>query len=524
MARVCPTVLRVTDSSWFKNVSDAVMKHAFVITSSLLALLITSLATPALAVDTVTNPFPGGTLKHHVSGTQDLWVLRMDLCAPGVSVRTTGDGERGRTVSSFANLVGAQAAVNGDFFGGGFSTDGPAAHDGGFWGGANHTYVAPISFGPAHVDIPHHNNEGPTPAWAREVISGHPTILDDGQVVGNPGDPLCTNRHPRTAIGITQDHRTLIVLVVDGRRSGAAGFNCDEMAFVLAAEGAFDAVNMDGGGSSTLVVNGDVKNQPSDGSQRTVGNHLAFFASGSGPSPQCPDFVDPTCDGSPNLQRCEGTYITACDEGAPTANGDCGFFGAGCSTEGGSAHCVHPFCLQNLGGGEQGSFCKDDSVIGTCELGVFSEGDCGAFGGLCSEAGGGDSDAHCVHFLCHSNLNGGEDGVFCLDDTTLSTCDLGTYAERECAQGCAENRCSEDAPVPPPPTGEGEGEGEAEGEGEGEEGEGEGEGEGERSDDVNLPPSVGDGGAGCASVPPTILTLTPLLVVLGSKRRRRRRA
>lgn len=411
------------------------------------------LSAPAAAFDTEEAPFPGMVLKHHVAGGQDVWVLRVDLCAPGVRVRATADGERGQTVRSFAQSVGAQAAINGDFFAtnGSFHTHGPAAHDGAFWGGSNHDYVAPVSFGSAHVDIPLHSLEGPTPAWAREVVSGHPTLLDDGRVVGNPDDSLCTNRHPRTALGITADHRTLIALVVDGRRDGAHGMLCDEMAFVLALEGATDAVALDGGGSSTLVVGGQVKNVPSDGHQRTVSNHLAFFAAGSGPSPQCPDFVDPVCEGNANLQRCEGTFLTSCDAGAPVAHGDCGFFGAGCSTQGGLAHCVHPFCLQNLDGGEDGSFCADATKIATCTLGRYDEGDCGFYGGLCSEAGGTATDAHCVHFLCHTNLDGGEDGTFCKDAATLSTCTLGAHEERACARGCvvdrAGARCEEDPPV-----------------------------------------------------------------------------
>ena len=125
--------------------------------------------------------------------------------------------------------------------------------DGVSWGGGrDHTYVAPIAFGPHIVDIPHHNNEGGPAAGARMVVSGHPTLLDEGGVVGNPGDPLCTNRHPRTAVGVSADHRTLILATVDGRRSGAAGMTCPELAALMAEFGADDVVNMDGGGSSTM--------------------------------------------------------------------------------------------------------------------------------------------------------------------------------------------------------------------------------------------------------------------------------
>jgi MYXO-CTERM domain-containing protein len=425
-----------------------------VVLTALVSLTLSS--TPVRALDTEETPSPGMVLKHHVDGGQDLWVLRIDLCASGVSVRATAEQERGQTVGAFAAAVGAQAAINGDFFAldGSFSTDGPAAHDGTFWGGGrDHDYVAPVSFGSAHVQIPRHDLVGGTPPWAREVVSGHPTLLDDGRVVGSPGDPLCTNRHPRTALGLSADRRTLIALVVDGRRSGAAGFTCDEMAFVLALEGAHDAVALDGGGSSTLVVGGQVKNRPSDGRQRTVGNHLAFFATGTGPALQCPDYVDPVCDGDPHRQRCDGSFITSCEAGAPIAYGDCGFFGAGCSTQGGQAHCVHPFCLHHLEGGEDGSFCIDGTKIGSCTLGRYEEGDCGAFGALCSEAGGTANDAHCVHFLCHTNLDGGENGTFCKDATTLATCTQGTYVEQTCSEGCATSdggaRCGEDPASPP---------------------------------------------------------------------------
>ena len=491
-----------------------------------LSLLLTSTASQAL--DTTESPFPGGVLKHHSDGTQDFWILRLDLCSPGVSVRATAESERGRTVPSFSNLIGAQAAINGDFTepANNFRTDGPAAHDGASWsiGGADHSYVTPLAFGPAHVDIPHHNNTSGAPSWAKEVVGGHPTLLDDGAVVGNPGDPLCTNRHPHTAVGITADHRTLIVLVVDGRRAGAIGMTCDEMAFTLASEGAFDALNMDGGGSSTMVVNGQVKNRPSDGSPRVVGNHLGFFATGSGEAPQCPDFVDPVCNGEADRQSCDGTVVTACTDGAPTANGDCGFFGAGCSTEGGQAHCVHPFCLINLDGGEEGTFCKDDTaILGTCHLGVYEEGDCGFFGATCSEKGG---SGHCVHPYCPMNLAGEEDGSFCKDSATLASCTLGNYVERPCTSGCVDDggaRCGEDR-LPPADGGDVDGEGEEEGN------PAEGEGESDGQSDTNNDETGGGGGllppstiSNCGAAPAPLVSLLALTLMLIKPRTVRRR-
>jgi hypothetical protein len=256
--------------------------------TTLLILAALFASAPASATDTWSEPFAGGSLMHRVAGGQDAWVLVVDLCLSGISVRTTRYEERGRVPSSFGQMVGAVAAINGDFSNG-YDTDGPARSLDSTWGGADHTYVAPIAFGLGRSAISHHNNTTGLEDWMDQVVSGHPTILDDGNEVGNPGDPLCTNRHPRTSVGLTQDHRSLILAVVDGRRPGASGMTCPELASLMAEFGAFDAVNMDGGGSSAMwLSNGGVKNQPSDGTERSVGNHLAILAEGTGPAWHCP--------------------------------------------------------------------------------------------------------------------------------------------------------------------------------------------------------------------------------------------
>jgi hypothetical protein len=250
------------------------------------------------AADTWTDPFPGVKRLHRKTSNQNANALVVDLCAPGVSLRATASGEKGKKTSAFASLVGAQAAINGDFFGSGYSTDGMAMSGGSLWGGADHGYVGPIAFGDNKADvIPHEQVAGPEP-WMREVVSGHPTILWGGAQRDNNGDPLCSNRHPRTAVGMSADRRTLILAVVDGRKPDRIGMTCDELSALLKELGASDGMNLDGGGSSTMVVGGGVVNYPSDGTERTVGNHLALYASGSGPAVSCPipafrgEFVD----------------------------------------------------------------------------------------------------------------------------------------------------------------------------------------------------------------------------------------
>lgn len=265
--------------------------------SSLVGLLVlgsaVSWASPAQADEALwSTPATGLTLLDFTSADQHMTLLFVDLCAAGISLRATADGERGRKTSSFGALVGAQAAINGDFFGGGYNTDGIAMSGGAQWGlGQDHSYVTPIAFGQNRVSIPFHGEETGPEGWMREVVSGHPSLLVGGVHQDNNGDAgLCLNRHPRTAIGLSADRKTLLLAVVDGRRANRIGMTCDELSGLMAFWGITDAVNLDGGGSSTMWIAGrGVVNFPSDSSgERTVGNHLAVYATGGGEPMACP--------------------------------------------------------------------------------------------------------------------------------------------------------------------------------------------------------------------------------------------
>jgi exopolysaccharide biosynthesis protein len=103
------------------------------------------------------------------------------------------------------------------------------------------------------------------------IVSAGPALIRDGQVLDDyeaespkfgPGFSL--KRHPRTAVGIREDG-SLIFVVVDGRQEGlSVGMTLPELASFLKDKGAWDAYNLDGGGSSTMIVNGEVVNSPSD--------------------------------------------------------------------------------------------------------------------------------------------------------------------------------------------------------------------------------------------------------------------
>lgn len=242
------------------------------------------------AQDTWTDPFPGVRHLHRRTSNQNVHVVVVDLCAAGVSARGTASSERRQTPSSFGRAVGAQVAINGDFFSfSDYSTNGPSAHAGAVWGGGDHGYVAPLAFGAGRADlIPHEDTSGAQP-WMQEVVSGHPTILHGGSVRPSD-DPLCTARHPRTFAGLSADRRTLVLGVVDGRATTRIGMTCPELANLLLELGASDGVNLDGGGSSAMWLEGaGIVNYPSDGAPRVVANHLAIHARGSGARAHCPN-------------------------------------------------------------------------------------------------------------------------------------------------------------------------------------------------------------------------------------------
>jgi exopolysaccharide biosynthesis protein len=82
-------------------------------------------------------------------------------------------------------------------------------------------------------------------------------------------------KHPRSAVGISRDSSTLILFAVDGRSENSGGMTLRELAAHMRALGAWDAMNFDGGGSTTLVIDGAVVNHPSDPTgERAVGNAL----------------------------------------------------------------------------------------------------------------------------------------------------------------------------------------------------------------------------------------------------------
>lgn len=116
---------------------------------------------------------------------------------------------------------------------------------------------------------------------AEIVVSGGPLLLEKGKVnvrtaEENIARDIARGRAPRTAVGLKKDG-TLLLLVVDGRSGNSSGLTLAELATYFLRLGAVDAVNFDGGGSSEMVIKGQIVNRPSDGRERQVSIGLGLF-------------------------------------------------------------------------------------------------------------------------------------------------------------------------------------------------------------------------------------------------------
>ncbi len=114
--------------------------------------------------------------------------------------------------------------------------------------------------------------------WA---IGGGPRLLKDGEVNPDMGKenfsrPFLREKTPRTGIGFDASGN-VILMVVDGRQEHSQGLNLSEFAQAMKDIGAVEAINLDGGGSTSAWYDGMIVNRPSDGVERRIANALIIL-------------------------------------------------------------------------------------------------------------------------------------------------------------------------------------------------------------------------------------------------------
>lgn len=411
--------------------------------------LVLCFAPSAHAGDTWKNIRSGVDYLHRTtSGPQDIYAVRVDLTVPNVGLHASADAdgtERHTNTSTFADSADVLVAINGDWSDG-RTPVGMAISDGSQW----HSHITDDTLGGRWGFFACTATKSCTVSAELPLDTAwwfsSPTIAPYRyfQAVGANGEILVSNgaaesgcydsaRNPRSAICLEADGTTLWLLAIDGRTSSAAGMTCDETRDLLLELGCWSGAMLDGGGSTTLVIEGEVKNNPSDGSLRAVANHLGIVYS---------DTLDARCAVSSG-RWCEGTVLGTCQGGRYLGAGDCAAYGAGCEEDGDYAYCVDPRCPDGSGSGAR---CLDGSSIASCNDGQYSEGDCGVFGLSCGTDAGGSA---CMDPRCVAGPNSG----FCTESGLYAACAAGVYSEGDCAayglecwQGagtaaCADARC-----------------------------------------------------------------------------------
>ena len=246
-------------------------------------------AAPAAARAAVTSPAPGIAHRSETRDGQRWHAVTVTLGHPGVAVHVSSEASKGRTLSQIARAEGATVAVNAKLDRPGFSLCGTAFSRGIAWRAVDSTTCAHgFAWGrqPSSYQLLSTKDLVALPPGLTDAVSGYPTLVKggvpcDGQAPASCAIPAAApaafvGPNPRTMLGVDKDRTRLLLVVADGRESGAAaGMTLAEAARFLRVElGAWDAVNLDGGGSSELWIGaeGGVVNAPSDGAERPIAN------------------------------------------------------------------------------------------------------------------------------------------------------------------------------------------------------------------------------------------------------------
>lgn len=240
------------------------------------------------------------TYSRHIRDEPQRAVMHLvafDLTTKGLEFFTTppdrvsdSDHLKARTTTQFAEEFEADLAVNASFFfpidyslsefypqvGDWVSSVGLTISDGVTFSPEDDIGFHTLCILPKQILIQFEN----CPSETVEAVSGNPIFLWDGEL-SSEGIAANIRSYSRSAVAVDETGRKVWLLVVDGQQPGySLGLTFTEMADFLAEQGATAAINLDGGGSVTLVKDGKLLNSPAQNlipmRQRPIANHLGL--------------------------------------------------------------------------------------------------------------------------------------------------------------------------------------------------------------------------------------------------------
>jgi hypothetical protein len=363
----------------------------------------------------------------------------VDLTQPELYLRVTREEEGPLSTSGAATLFGSVVTINGDWLdtdynrplglsvGNGWHF--PGTHD---WDGSINPPGDWSFFSCTAEKLCQFDEEYTLTEWNwrwLNMIGGNgDRMVVDGELRYPSWDDCL---RPRSAICLNEPGTLLRLMAAEGDNScGGGGISTLDWAAFAYELGCYQAMSLDGGGSSDLVILGVnvIDRPPLEPAERTHWNHLSVLYNTD---------VDPACSAVMNGRYCEGEVLWTCQGGMGEA-ADCAFFGLSCEEGEGTAYCVDPHCVQ----GAHEDACLDEETMLRCTYGQGTEFSCSAlFGASCENT---ETSARCIPAAC---ILGG-DAIWC-DGEVLKVCSpdilddlaFSTYLEIDCGllgQACSE--------------------------------------------------------------------------------------
>ena len=192
-------------------------------------------------------------------------LVRLSLASPELRLVISPENKKGSTPSDLALADSSIVSLNGSFFDDRMRALGLVVSRSLKWKGSRDTagyYV----FGCINAQTCSIETDsgfitaGGARAPFETAISGRPILVRNGTARTTAEDAqcpqFCDKRHPRAAIALDRSRKEIILALAEGRQATAQGYTLAEFGAFLAQVGAYDAVNLDGGGSATLIING----------------------------------------------------------------------------------------------------------------------------------------------------------------------------------------------------------------------------------------------------------------------------
>lgn len=190
-------------------------------------------------------------------------IIRVDLTKSQISIGVSNETDKRLTTLDHSKSSNAFIAVNASFFDGFYNPRGHTVSSSTPWKKVLFPESSPFMYCDASKDctINHKGTEKADESW-HTAVGGKYSLVSAGQIRTPREDKncgsFCTSLHPRTAIGLDRNRSSLIILMAEGRREDIRGLSLTQTANLIHYAGSYDAFNLDGGGSSSLILDGHI--------------------------------------------------------------------------------------------------------------------------------------------------------------------------------------------------------------------------------------------------------------------------